>query len=113
MTTTQKNYNLTKIEELAQGDPYFVSAIVGQFKQEVPQDLERLNQMIEVGNRALVHEIVNKIKPTLELFSLESYKNALHIEAWSVSEGTMDISAHFNELSADVNLAIHQLNQDM
>jgi HPt (histidine-containing phosphotransfer) domain-containing protein len=77
------NYNLESVEEMAGGDQDFVKVVVQTFLEEIPPDLEGMNQAIIEDNPAQAYQFAHKMKPNLQMFGLELMEQIKVIEAWS------------------------------
>jgi HPt (histidine-containing phosphotransfer) domain-containing protein len=77
------NYNLESVEEMAGGDQDFVKVVVQTFLEEIPPDLEGMNQAILEGNSAQAYQYAHKMKPNLQMFGLELMPQIRIIENWS------------------------------
>ena len=75
-------YNLSKVEEIAQGDTTFVKLIVSTFLEEMPKDTAALKQSYEDTNYEQVYQLVHKMKPTVELFGLGVLDEIIFIQDW-------------------------------
>ena len=54
----------------SENDPEFVQQIIHLFVTEIPLDLAHIKQGIEDKNHQLCYEFAHKIKPSLDLLSL-------------------------------------------
>lgn len=79
------NYNLESVEEMAGGDQDFVKVVVQTFLEEIPPDLEGMNQAIVDDNAAQAYQFAHKMKPNLQMFGLELMPQIRIIEEWSKS----------------------------
>ena len=79
------NYDLENVEEMAGGDQDFVKVVVQTFLEEIPPDLEAMNQAITEGNASQAYQYAHKMKPNLEMFGLGLMPQIKVIEGWSKS----------------------------
>ncbi|MGY5847437.1 Hpt domain-containing protein [Salegentibacter sp. HM20] len=77
------NYNLSEVEEMAAGDEDFLKVVVQTFLEEIPPDVEAMNDAIENNNPGLAYQYAHKMKPNLQLFGLELMDQIKVIEAWA------------------------------
>lgn len=84
------NYNLESVEEMAGGDQDFVKVVVQTFLEEIPPDLEGMNQAIIDDNAAQAYQYAHKMKPNLQMFGLELMPQIRIIEDWSKSGNSKD-----------------------
>ena len=80
-----KNYNLDSVEEMAGGDQDFVKIVVQTFLEEIPPDLEGMNQAVTQENASQAYQYAHKMKPNLQMFGLELMPQIRIIEEWSKS----------------------------
>ena len=111
-----KNYNLDSVEEMAGGDQDFVKVVVQTFLEEIPPDLEGMNQAVTEENARQAYQYAHKMKPNLQMFGLELMPQIRIIEEWSktgedhsgVHEAARIITDKFKkaetELKADFDL---------
>ncbi|MDC6351898.1 Hpt domain-containing protein [Zeaxanthinibacter sp. PT1] len=107
-------YNLDKINEMAEGDEDFVLSVISVFLEEVPVDLEALEQGISSRDHHLVYQMAHKIKPNVDLLGMEQTRaTALEIETLGKNEANMDeIEKRFPTLKTDVLQVISELKKD-
>jgi HPt (histidine-containing phosphotransfer) domain-containing protein len=77
------NYSLESVEEMAGGDQDFVKVVVQTFLEEIPPDLEGMNQAIIDDNPSQAYQFAHKMKPNLQMFGLELMPQIRVIEEWS------------------------------
>ncbi|WP_373058948.1 Hpt domain-containing protein [Zunongwangia sp. H14] len=77
------NYNLDEVKEMAGGDEDFMMVVVQTFLEEIPPDVEAMNEAIENDNPGLAYQFAHKMKPNLQLFGLNLMDQIQVIEAWS------------------------------
>lgn len=75
-------YDLSKVDEIAQGDTNFVKVIVSTFLEEIPKDTAALEQAYEDTDYEQVYQLAHKIKPTVELFGLGILDEVIFIQDW-------------------------------
>jgi HPt (histidine-containing phosphotransfer) domain-containing protein len=69
-----EKYSLNKIEELAQGNETFVNTIVSTFVEQLPEAIENMQTFIANGDLEKLGREVHKLKPSLDLFSIDAGK---------------------------------------
>jgi HPt (histidine-containing phosphotransfer) domain-containing protein len=108
-----KYYDLKDVKEMAGGDEDFLKIIVQTFLEEIPPDVNSMNEAIVNGNPSLAYQYAHKMKPNLQLFGLELMEQILTIEGWSKGNNQEDQAKEAGEkVAAKVNLAQNQLKQD-
>lgn len=107
-------YNLDKINEMAEGDQDFVISVVSVFLEEVPADLEGLEEAINGEDYENVYKLAHKIKPNVDLLGMEQTRAiALEIETLGKNVANMDaIREKFPVLKKDVLQVISELKTD-
>ncbi|MDT0676020.1 Hpt domain-containing protein [Autumnicola musiva] len=107
------NYNLDEVKEMAGGDEDFMKVVVQTFLEEIPPDVEAMNDAIENNNAGLAYQYAHKMKPNLQLFGLNLMKEIRIIEAWS-KEGKLKnkVPGAAETISAKVKLAGTALKND-
>jgi HPt (histidine-containing phosphotransfer) domain-containing protein len=108
------HYNLAKVYAISENDPEFVEQIIHLFVNEIPSDLAYIKQAIEDKNHRLCYEYAHKIKPSLDLLSLNlAFEEMLQIEAWAKSEGKKkEIKEIFKSISSQIEKAIKEIKKD-
>lgn len=107
-------YNLDKIKEMADGDEEFINSVISVFLEEVPQDLEGLENALSAGNFEEVYQLAHKIKPNVDLLGMEQTRAAaLEIETLGKSEANMPaIQIVFPNLKKDIEQVVAELKND-
>ena len=77
------NYNLDEVKEMAGGDDEFMLVVVQTFLEEIPPDVEAMNEAIGNDNPSLAYQYAHKMKPNLQLFGLNLMDQIKVIESWS------------------------------
>ena len=107
-------YSLDKLNEMAEGDEDFINSVIAVFLDEVPTDLELLEQAIEKKDYGNVYQLAHKIKPNVDLLGMEQTRaNALEIENLGKKEGSGDaIEKLFPLLKNDIHQVVSELKKD-
>ena len=107
-------YSLDKINEMADGDEEFINSVISVFLEEVPQDLEGLENALESGNYEQVYQLAHKIKPNVDLLGMKQTRAAaLEIETLGKSEANMaEIKSVFPGLKKDIEQVVSELKKD-
>ncbi len=107
-------YSLDKLNEMADGDNDFINSVISVFLEEVPTDLEMLEQAIEKKDYPNVYQLAHKIKPNVDLLGMEQARaNALEIETLGKKEGSgAEIERLFPLLKNDINQVVSELKKD-
>lgn len=107
-------YNLDKINEMADGDEDFVNSVISVFLEEVPQDLEDLENALNQQNHDQVYKLAHKIKPNVDLLGMEQTREAaLKMETLGKNEASIsEILEIFPALKKDINQVVSELKKD-
>ncbi len=107
-------YNLDKINEMADGDQDFINSVISVFLEEVPQDLEDLEEALEQQNYEQVYQLAHKIKPNVDLLGMEQTRAAAsEIEMLGKSAANMlEIQKVFPSLKKDIFQVVSELKKD-
>jgi HPt (histidine-containing phosphotransfer) domain-containing protein len=107
-------YNLDKINEMADGDEDFINSVILVFLEEVPLDLERLENALEQLNYEQVYQLAHKIKPNVDLLGMEQTRaTALQIETLGKNAANMgEIKEIFPILKKDIQQVVSELKKD-
>ncbi|MBT8234746.1 MAG: Hpt domain-containing protein [Bacteroidia bacterium] len=107
-------YTLDKIKEMADGDEDFILSIITVFLEEIPQDLEGLEEAVNNRDHEKTYQLAHKIKPNVDILGMEQTRVlALDIETLGKNQGSFDeINAKFPVLKKDVLQVISELKSD-
>ncbi|WP_029034959.1 Hpt domain-containing protein [Salinimicrobium terrae] len=78
-----RNYNLESVEEMAGGDQDFVKVVVQTFLEEIPPDLEGMNQAVIQDNPEQAYQYAHKMKPNFQMFGLGLMPQIKILEGWA------------------------------
>ncbi len=107
------SYNLDEVREMAGGDEEFMLVVVQTFLEEIPPDVEAMNEAIGNDNASLAYQYAHKMKPNLQLFGLELMEQIQVIEAWSKQGKRKDeVPQAAQKISEKVDVAAAELKQD-
>lgn len=107
------SYNLDSVNEMAGGDEDFLKVVVQTFIEEIPPDLQGMNEALLEGNPALSYQYAHKMKPNLQMFGLELMPQIKIIEEWAKSgKAKVEVEAAADKITEKVKTAIAELKQD-
>jgi len=108
------HYNLAKVYAISDNDPDFVRQIVKVFVLETPIDLDHIKVAIEEKNHQKCFEYVHKIKPSLDLLSLNiALEEVILIELWAKSLGKKkEVIELYRSASERIEKAIKEIKKD-
>ncbi|MBT0608328.1 Hpt domain-containing protein [Aequorivita echinoideorum] len=78
-----RHYAKQNLTEIADGDEDFLEILAQTFLDEIPPDLNSLEEAVENDNRELAYQFAHKMKPNIEMFGIDCLKDITSIEAWS------------------------------
>lgn len=111
-----KHYSADNLKEIAGGDADFIGVIAQTFLDEIPPDLESMEEAVENDNKELAYQFAHKMKPNLEMLGIDVLREITAIEAWTktskkaaVIQPSVDLVSKtlktvFEELKADFDL---------
>ena len=108
------HYNLAKVYAISDNDPDFVHQIVKVFVMETPIDLDHIKVAIEEKNHQKCFEYAHKIKPSLDLLSLNiALEEVILIELWAKSLGKKkEVVELYRSASERIEKAIKEIKKD-
>jgi HPt (histidine-containing phosphotransfer) domain-containing protein len=108
------HYNLAKVYAISDNDPDFVHQIVKAFVLDTPIDLDHIKVAIEEKNHQKCFEYVHKIKPSLDLLSMNiALDELVLIELWSKSMGKKkEVIELYRSVSERIEKAIKEIKKD-
>jgi len=108
------NYGLNKIKEMAEGDSDFINSVIGVFLEEVPEDLNSLEEAVDSGDFEQIYQLSHKLKPNVDLLEMESTRVlALEMENMGKNEEDLEgIRARFGRLKQDIDQVVSELRKD-
>lgn len=107
------SYNLESVNEMAGGDQDFVKVVVQTFLEEIPPDLNSMNEAVTENNAAVAYQYAHKMKPNLQMFGLELMPQIKLIEEWSKSEKSREeVEKAAGVITVKVKTAEEELRQD-
>ena len=111
-----KNYLIENLREISGGDEDFMSVVAKTFLEEIPPDLQAMDEAIQNDNKELAYQFAHKMKPNFEMFGIDLQKDITTIEDWTkTSKNKAAVTVNldrvnrilrevFKELKADFNL---------
>lgn len=107
------SYNLESVVEMAGGDEDFLKVVVQTFLEEIPPDLEGMNEAVAADNASLSYQYAHKMKPNLQMFGLELMPQIKVIEEWSkTGKSKEEVKISADTITAKVNTAMAELKND-
>ncbi len=108
-----KHYSREKIKEVAGGDEDFMAVVAQTFLEEIPPDLQALQEAVDNDNKELAYQFAHKMKPNFEMFGVEVTKEVLAIEAWTkTSKKQGAIEQKLSHVVTTVKAVLEELKED-
>lgn len=103
--------NLDYLNELSDGSEEFIKDIVGTFVEETPENLERIQQALLIGDYATIGIVAHKIKPSMTFFGIAELEDDIkELEQNANTLQNLDqIPAQVEKLNRILNLALIEL----
>ncbi len=108
-----KYYAKENLYEIADGDQDFLGILAQTFLDEIPPDLNSMEEAIQNENRELAYQFAHKMKPNIEMFGIDALKDITSIEAWSkTSKNKASVLPHLENVLATLHNVFDELRQD-
>jgi HPt (histidine-containing phosphotransfer) domain-containing protein len=108
-----KHYSYESLKSVAGDDIDFMAVVAQAFLDEIPPDLEALQQAISLENKELTYQFAHKMKPNMEMFGIKVMDEIKGIEAWTNTTKDKSIIADsIAHLSNVLKLVFVQLKED-
>lgn len=108
-----KYYIRENLEEIADGDVEFLSILARTFLEEIPSDLNSMEEAIQNENRELAYQFAHKMKPNIEMFGIDSLKDITSIETWSrTNKSKSSVIPHLDSVLVTLNHVFNELRRD-
>ncbi|MGO3183282.1 MAG: Hpt domain-containing protein [Aequorivita sp.] len=108
-----KHYERESLEEIADGDNDFLVILAQTFLEEIPTDLNSMEEAIQNENRELAYQFAHKMKPNIEMFGIDALKDITSIETWSkTSKNKASVIPHLENVLVTLNHVFDELRQD-
>lgn len=106
-------YTRENLDEIADGDMNFVTILARTFLEEIPLDLNSMEEAIQNENRELAYQFAHKMKPNIEMFGIDALKDITSIEIWSkTSKNKSSVMPHLENVISILNHVFTELRQD-
>ena len=103
-------YNLDSVWEMAGDDDAFVKMIVQTFLEEIPPDLEEMNDALKVRDAKATYQKAHKMKPNLLMFGLNLLPEITILEAWAKKGEESD---KVDEAAAQITRTVEQAEKEL
>ncbi|MCT8340082.1 Hpt domain-containing protein [Flavobacteriaceae bacterium TK19130] len=108
-----KHYSKQNLKEIAGGDEDFMAVVAQTFLDEIPPDLEALEEAIENDNKELAYQFAHKMKPNFEMFGVDLIKDAKAIEDWTkTSKNKAAVSENIKKMVTTLKAVFRELKDD-
>lgn len=104
------NYNLEKVNAIADGDQDFILVLVQTLLDELPEDAKTLQQAVTSNNFEQTYQIAHKLKPTIALFGIKHYSSLIEIQDWGkLTQKDKVITSQLEVFVNSVNKALQEI----
>ncbi|MBV1922965.1 MAG: Hpt domain-containing protein [Flavobacteriaceae bacterium] len=108
-----KNYSIESLNVIADGDKDFMSVVAQTFLEEIPPDLESMEEAISNNNKELTYQFAHKMKPNLEMFGIDVLKDITTIESWTKTLKSISaVEANLENVSSTLKKVFEELKED-
>ena len=108
-----KHYSYESLKSVAGDDIDFMAVVAQAFLDEIPPDLEALQQAIMLENKELTYQFAHKMKPNMEMFGIKVMDEIQGIEAWTnTTKDKSVVSDSIEHLVNVLKLVFTQLKED-
>ncbi|WP_203293189.1 Hpt domain-containing protein [Luteirhabdus pelagi] len=108
-----KHYSKQNLKEIAGGDEDFMAVVAQTFLDEIPPDLEALEEAIDNDNKELAYQFAHKMKPNFEMFGVDLIKDAKAIEDWTkTSKNKAAVSENIKKMVTTLKAVFRELKDD-
>jgi len=108
-----QNYSLEKLDAIAGGDESFIQLLVDTFLQEIPPDLDSMQEAINSGNHKMAYQYAHKMKPNLDMFGIDLLDQIAAMEKWSATDRPVAlIKPQMDEIFTTLTTVINDLKAD-
>lgn len=108
-----KNYSIESLRVIADGDEDFMSVVAQTFLEEIPPDLESMEEAISNNNKELAYQFAHKMKPNLEMFGIDVLKDITTIESWTKTLKSISaIESNLENVSTTLRKVFEELKED-
>ena len=108
------HYNLAKVYAISDNDPDFVYQLAKVFVLDTPIDMDHIKVAIEEKNHQKCFEYAHKIKPSLDLLSMNiALEELILIELWAISLGKKkEVVELYRSVSVRIEKAVKEIKKD-
>jgi HPt (histidine-containing phosphotransfer) domain-containing protein len=108
-----RHYSKDSLREVAGGDEDFMAVVAQTFLEEIPPDLQALQEAIQNDNKELAYQFAHKMKPNLEMFGVAVAKDISAIESWSkTSKNPSTVADNLANVVTTVTRVFEELKED-
>lgn len=108
-----KHYSYESLKSVAGDDTDFMAVVAQAFLDEIPPDLEALQQAVSLENKELAYQFAHKMKPNMEMFGINVMQEIKAIEDWTNTNKDKSIIADkMSHLVNVLKLVFTQLKED-
>ncbi len=108
-----KSYEMENLSVIADGDEDFLEILAQTFLDEIPPDLNSLEEAVMNDNRELAYQFAHKMKPNIEMFGIDLLKDITSIENWSrTTKNRSAIIPNLENILSTLKIVFGELKED-
>ncbi|UII21340.1 PAS domain-containing hybrid sensor histidine kinase/response regulator [Fulvivirga ligni] len=105
-------YSIQMLEEMSRGDINFIKKMLQTVVDTLPEELKKLNNAYQKGEKATVRAVAHKIKPGLFNLKIESAPMVKEIEAWEEGQDWEELGEKIDIVTDHINIVIEKIISD-
>ena len=108
-----KYYAKQNLIDIADGDEDFLEILAQTFLEEIPPDLNSMEEAIVNENRELAYQFAHKMKPNIEMFGIDLLKDITGIENWSkTTKNKTSVLPNLENILVTLKFVFEELKED-
>ncbi|MEN8138471.1 MAG: Hpt domain-containing protein [Bacteroidota bacterium] len=110
----KREYDLSKLEELADGDREFVIDIVSTFLDHAPIQVKEIEEAFEQADYKMLGDVAHKLKPSLDLMGIDSLYKVIRLIEQCAKEETKqkELPRIINEFTSIFEKVLDEIKSD-
>lgn len=112
ITATIPLYDLTKLEQISEGDNIFIKKMISLFIEQMPVTMNEIKQAYDENNLDTVGTLIHRIKPAINNMGIKSLENKI-LKIESLTEKnikTVELHSLINEAADIIKEVVHKLS---
>ncbi len=105
-------YNISELEEMAQGNAEFVSKMINVFLETTTESLDELLDAFEKKDFQAVSSIAHKIKPSIDLMGITSLHDVVR-EIETKAKNGEELNGLVDKLGEDLKIVFEEIKSEL